>query len=108
MASTPHATTLAVAARGRDIGPISHLARMRHPARFLAAAVALTLAGCRNPRTDANMADALMQMSAQLSSIQQDYSILQSQVDSLRLVVAHQDSVVARLASLANLPADQR
>lgn len=81
---------------------------MRLHARFLAVPLALALGGCRNPRTDANMADALMQMSAQLSSIQQDYSILQSQVDSLRLVTAHQDSVIARLASLANLPPDQR
>lgn len=81
---------------------------MRHPPRLLAAAFSLALAGCRNPRTDANMAEALMQMGAQLSSVQQDYSILQTQVDSLRVVVAHQDSVIARLASLANLPANQR
>lgn len=81
---------------------------MRPPLRLLAAPLVLVLAACRNPRTDANMADALMQMSAQLSSIQQDYSILQSQVDSLRVVSAHQDSVIARLASLANLPANQR
>ena len=81
---------------------------MRHPARLVAAALPLALAGCRNPRIDANMADALMQMGAQLSSIQQDYSIMQSQVDSLRLVVAHQDSVIARLASMANLPANER
>jgi len=81
---------------------------MRHPSRFLAATLALALASCRNPRTDANLAEALMQMGAQLSSVQQDYSILRTQVDSLRVVVAHQDSVITRLASLANLPANQR
>lgn len=90
------------------MGPTSIGSPMRLSACLLVAPLALALAGCRNPRTDANMADALMQMSAQLSSIQQDYSILQTQVDSMRLVVAHQDSVIARLASLANLPADQR
>ncbi len=76
--------------------------RIRH--RLLAAACLAAVSGCRNPRTDANMADALMQMGAQLSGIQQDYASIQGQVDSLRAVVAHQDTIITRLAALANLP----
>lgn len=54
------------------------------------------------------MAEAMTQLGVELSSIQQDYAILQEQVDSLRTVVARQDTIIARLANLANVPLPQR
>lgn len=89
----------------RDIPATFSAPAMRLSVRLLTATLLLALGGCRNPRVDANMAEALMQMGSQLSGVQQDYAILQSEVDSLRTVVARQDTIISRLAALANLPA---
>ena len=66
--------------------------------------LALVLVGsCRDPRAEANVAQAMIDLGTQVSSMQQDYAILQAQVDSLRGVVAHQDSIITRLAGMAGL-----
>ena len=67
----------------------------------------LILASCRDPRAEANIAEAMTQVGTQMSAMQQDYAILQEQVDSLRIVVARQDTLITRLAALANLPLPQ-
>lgn len=67
----------------------------------------LLLASCRDPRAEANIAEAMVQVGTQMSAMQQDYSLLQEQVDSLRTVVARQDTLIARLATLANMPLTQ-
>ena len=70
------------------------------------ALVAVTLAGClRNPAADAATAQALTEIAERLGALQQDNAELQQQVDSLRTVVARQDSVVKRLANVAGVPA---
>jgi outer membrane murein-binding lipoprotein Lpp len=79
--------------------------------RILAAALflpCLVLAGCRDPRVDANIAEALTQVGAQMTSFQQDVSLMQEQVDSLRQVVARQDTIIARLANASGVPLPQR
>ena len=43
-----------------------------------------------------------MQVGTEVSALRQDYAVLQNQVDSLRGVVARQDTLIGRLASLAN------
>ena len=43
-----------------------------------------------------------------ITLIQQDYAFLQNEVDSLRQVVARQDTIITRLASLAGLPIQPR
>lgn len=68
----------------------------------------LALAGCRDPRAEANIAQAMTEVGTTLALIQQDYSLLQGEVDSLRQVVARQDTVITRLASLAGLPLPPR
>ncbi|HEY8175324.1 MAG TPA: hypothetical protein VIF32_06525 [Gemmatimonadaceae bacterium] len=68
---------------------------------FAAAAV---LSSCRDPRAEANIAQAMTNVGTQFSAMQQDYAVLQSQVDSLRGVVARQDTIIGRLASMAGLP----
>jgi hypothetical protein len=63
------------------------------------------LTGClRNPSADVATAQALAEIADQLGSIQQDNAALQQQIDSLRAVVARQDTVVRRLANLAGVP----
>jgi len=43
-----------------------------------------------------------------MSAMRQDYAVLQNQVDSLRMVVARQDTLLTKLATLANVPLPQR
>jgi uncharacterized protein YcfL len=69
---------------------------------------ALLLVGCRDPRAEANIAQAMMEVGTTLSNMQQDYGMLQTQVDSLREVVARQDTLILRLASHVGLPVPQR
>ena len=69
---------------------------------FLVAAATL-LSSCRDPRAEANIAQAMTDVGTQLSAMQQDYAVLQGEVDSLRVVVARQDTIIGRLASMAGL-----
>jgi hypothetical protein len=62
------------------------------------------LVSCRDPRAEANIAQAMMDVGTEISAMRQDLAILQTQVDSLRGVVVRQDTLIARLASLANMP----
>lgn len=72
----------------------------------LLAALAASVApmACTSPRTQANIAQALNDAGMQINSMQQDVAVLQEQVDSLREVVARQDTLLSRLAALANVP----
>jgi hypothetical protein len=45
----------------------------------------------------------MIQVGTEMSALRQDYAALQNQVDSLRGVVARQDTLITRLASLANI-----
>ena len=58
-------------------------------------------------RAEANVAEAMIQIGNQISGMQQDYSALQFTVDSLRQVVARQDTLINRLASLTGMPSRQ-
>ena len=70
----------------------------------LVCVVALLLVGsCRDPRAEANVAQAMVDLGTQVSAMQQDYAALQAQVDSLRGVVARQDTIINRLAGMAGL-----
>lgn len=69
---------------------------------------ALILSACRDPRAEANIAQAMIDVGTTLSQVQQDQSMLQSQVDSLLHVVAWQDTIIRRLASHTGLPVASR
>jgi hypothetical protein len=62
------------------------------------------LVSCRDPRAEANIAEAMIQVGTEMSAMRQDLAALQSQVDSLRGVAARQDTLITRLAGLANMP----
>lgn len=72
------------------------------------AALTLGIFGCRDPRADANIAQAMMEAGTQITMLQQDQSIMQSQLDSLMQVVAWQDTIIRRLASHSGLPMPSR
>lgn len=63
---------------------------------------------CRDPRAEANIAQAMMEVGTTISTMQQDYGLLQTQLDSLREVVAKQDTLILRLASHVGMPLPQR
>ena len=64
----------------------------------------VVLSSCRDPRAEANIALAMTEVGVSMSQLQQDAAILQWQVDSLRQVVARQDTIIQRLASHVGFP----
>ena len=74
--------------------------------RHLACALALMLAcaACPATRADVAISEQIIQLGDGLNDLRQENAVLQQQVDSLRLVVAKQDSVVRQLANLAGVP----
>ena len=68
----------------------------------------LSITSCRDPRADANIAQAMMEAGAQITMLQQDQSMMQSQLDSLLQVAAWQDTIIRRLASHTGLPLPSR
>lgn len=75
---------------------------------ILPLALTLLVSSCRDPRADANVAQAMMEAGTQITMLQQDQSIMQSQLDSLLHVVAWQDTIIRRLASHTGLPMPSR
>ena len=61
-------------------------------------------ASCANPRTEANVAQALNDAASEISGLKNDISDLQSQMDSLRTIVAKQDSTISRIAEVNHIP----
>lgn len=59
---------------------------------------------CANPRTEANVAQALSDAASEIGGLKNDIALLQNQMDSLRTVVAKQDTIVNRIAAVNNIP----
>ena len=79
----------------------------RSGTRLRAGCIALALAcsaGCRSPQQDAYLIEQLRQMADELNASRQQTSDLQTQLDSLRSVVARQDTLLTRLAGMAGVP----
>ncbi|MFL5616786.1 MAG: hypothetical protein ACJ79A_00165 [Gemmatimonadaceae bacterium] len=69
----------------------------------IAAALALS-AGCRSPQQDAYLVEQLRQMADELNASRQQTAEIQTQLDSLRVIVARQDTLLTRLAGMAGVP----
>ncbi len=69
----------------------------------------LAAAACA-PDTTAgiNTAQALVELGDALNAVREEQSILQTQVDSLREVVARQDTVLRQIANVAGVPVPPR
>ena len=67
-------------------------------------AFVLICTGCPASRADVAMSEQIIQLGDGLNDLRQDNAALQQQVDSLRLVVAKQDTVIRQLANLAGVP----
>ena len=67
------------------------------------AATLLLVAGCRSPQSDAYLVEQINQMGDELNASRQQAAELQSQLDSLRGVVARQDTLLTRIAGMAGI-----
>ena len=72
-------------------------------AASIAAVLALST-GCRSPQQDAYLVEQLRQMADELNASRQQTADIQTELDSLRVVVARQDTLLTRLAAMAGLP----
>lgn len=73
--------------------------------RCAVALLALTVVGCLPPSEhDLQVAETIVQMSDAMAEVQQYLGELQEQIDSLRLVVVRQDTIIRQLANLAGVP----
>ena len=78
-------------------------------ARFWVRCLTLSLgataaAACSVPsRSDLEVMQSVNDLGETVNAIRQDYGVLADAVDSLRLVVARQDTVVRQLANLAGV-----
>ena len=80
------------------------LTRRRAIFRDGCVAATIVFAGCRSPQADAYLIEQLRQMGDELNASRQQAAELQSQLDSLRGVVARQDTLLTRIANLAGIP----
>ena len=72
--------------------------------RVALAATLACVASCRNPTADANMAEQMRQVGDELNGARQEAAAMQDQIDSLRIAVARQDTLLRQLAGMANVP----
>jgi hypothetical protein len=70
--------------------------------------VILAVVGCRSPKADAAIAEQLQQMADELNAVRQDNAATVEQLDSLRLLVARQDTLLRQLAGMAGVPVPTR
>ncbi len=56
------------------------------------------------PQRDPQVAQAMQDMSDEVSTLRQEHALLQAQLDSMRIVVAKQDSALRKLSNLAGVP----
>jgi len=68
------------------------------------AAMLIAFASCRNPQADAYLSEQLRQMGDELNAARQQDAQMQSELDSLRGVIARQDTLLTRLAGMAGIP----
>jgi len=79
---------------------------MRPKLSFLifAAIIVLASSACSNPRTEANVATALNDAATEIGGLKSDMAVLQDEIDSLRVVIAKQDTSITHIAAVNNVP----
>lgn len=81
---------------------------MRHTRFTVLAAFAVLGAlgalACGNPRSEANTANALNDAANEIGGLKSDMAGFQAQLDSLRTVIAKQDTTITHIAAVNNIP----
>jgi len=73
-------------------------------AAVLGATLLFASTSCANPRAEAAIAQELNDAATEISAVKGDIAQLQNDVDSLRQVVAKQDTVISRLVEVTHVP----
>jgi hypothetical protein len=84
-------------------GPLRARAR-RTVLRATLTPMFLLLGSCRSPQADAFIVEQIRQIGEELNVARQQEAQLQADLDSLRTVVARQDTLLTRLAGMAGIP----
>jgi uncharacterized protein HemX len=69
----------------------------------VAAALILATAGFATPKFQADVATQLRAAADEMQLQRQDMALMQEQIDSLKVVLARQDSTIRKLANLAGI-----
>jgi phospholipase/lecithinase/hemolysin len=72
------------------------------------AALPVLGSGCRAPKADAAIAEQLQQLGDELNAVRQDNAVTAEHLDSLRTVVARQDTLLRQIAGMAGVPVAPR
>ena len=75
------------------------------------ALVVLSASGCgasMDPTENVTTGEAILGLSDAIMGLREEDAMLQAQLDSLRAVVARQDSTIARLAAMTGVPLPPR
>jgi hypothetical protein len=78
------------------------------PPRATALAVVVLLVSCRNPQADAKLAEQMREMGDELNASRQETAVMHEQIDSLRTIVARQDTLLRQLGGMAGVPVPPR
>jgi hypothetical protein len=80
---------------------------MRHAIPYSIAVTSFLLASCSGsvpmPSSDVSSGQAIMDLGNAMGQLREENALLQADIDSLRGVVAYQDSIVRQLAAMSNL-----
>ena len=90
----------------RDPTPRGRAAGRRSHALVAAGALLAVGSSCeiRNPGTQAELLLTVTEIGDAVNALRQDAGAMQDQIDSLRVVVARQDSLITRLSAAAGVP----
>jgi peptidoglycan hydrolase CwlO-like protein len=77
---------------------------MRPKRLSLLALATVATTSCANPRAEAAVAQALNDAATEINGLKSDVAQLQTQIDSLHQIVMKQDSTIARIAAVNNIP----
>ena len=83
----------------------------RNAARAAVTLLALSISGCgvgMDPTENVTTGEAILGLSDAIMGLREEDAMLQAQLDSLRAVVARQDSTIARLAAMTGVPLPPR
>jgi peptidoglycan hydrolase CwlO-like protein len=72
---------------------------MRLTRLLVVSSVIFIVSACGNPRAEANVAQALNDAANEIGGLKNDVAQLQTDVDSLRQVVARQDSAITKIVA---------
>ena len=72
--------------------------------RFVGLTLLVVATSCANPRAEAAIAQELNDAATEISAVKGDVAQLQNDVDSLKQVIAKQDTVISRLVEVTHVP----